>query len=263
MTNFGGTTMYWGCSGGSMSKALRHMEEPDVLLSYATNTTPWDEIKNLFIDSGGFSLMLEKGKHDPVEDYMGFVQQHGADTAALQDYPCEPGILQVYDRTVSDHQHMSVERAAENLAYIQDHGIDVEPVAVLQGWDTDDYIRCIDMYRDAGVLTDRVAVGSVCRRNAESDIRSVLNSVRAELPNRPIHAFGVKKTILKYPDMQDALDSVDSSAWYFGMYQNKPVPERAWHTCVKMYLDYKRDLYDSFNQSIQAKDGQNTLGVYQ
>jgi len=261
MTDFEDTTMFWGCAGGSQRKALRHLRERDVLLSYATGIDPWGEIDNLFIDSGGFSLMLETGEHDPVSEYMAFVEEHDANYAALQDYPCEPSILEKYDRSVKDHQYMTVEAAAENLAYIQDNNIDVEPVAVLQGWEVDDYLECIDLFRDAGVMTDYIGVGSVCRRNAEEDIRDVLTTIRSELPDKEIHAFGVKKSVLRYPDVWAALSSVDSSAWYFGMYQGKPVPERAWHTCCKLYLDYKRDLYESFNLSDQPKDGQQTLSA--
>lgn len=245
-----------------MSKALRHMRERDVLLSYATEAEPWGEINNLFIDSGGFSLMMQTGEHDSVSEYLDYVEGVDAQVAAMQDYPCEPSILQEYDRTVEDHQRMTVDRARANLEAIDDRGIDVEPMAVLQGWETEDYVECIDMFREAGVLTDYIGVGSVCRRNAETDIRDVLNTVHRELPNKKLHAFGVKKSILKYPDMRSILDSVDSSAWYFGMYQNKPVPELAWHTCTKMYLDYKRDLYDYFELSQQARDGQSTMDQY-
>jgi len=263
MTEFDGTTMFWGCNGGSMSKALRHMRERDVLLSYATDTDPWDEITNLFIDSGGYSLMLETGEHDSVNDYLDYVEAVDANIAAMQDYPCEPGILNEYDRTVADHQAMTVDRARANLNEMRVRGLNTEPMAVLQGWEPDDYLNCIDMFREAGVLTDYIGIGTVCRRNAETEIREIVNTVHNELPNRKLHAFGVKKSILKYPDMRDALDSVDSSAWYFGMYQNKPVPERAWHTCTKMYLDYKRDLYDHFELSDQAKDGQATMDQYE
>ena len=264
MTDFDGLTMYWGSNGGSMAKTLQHMAEPDVMVSYATAHDPWDGASDgdLFIDSGGYSLMLRTGEHDPVDEYLEYVREYGASVAALQDYPCEPKILQEYDRTVRDHQEMTVERAAENLAYIQDHGIDAEPMAVLQGWETSDYLRCIDRFRDAGVMTDRIGIGSVCRRNATDEIRDVVTTIADELPDKRLHAFGVKKSILKYPNVRAVLDSVDSSAWYFGMYQGKPVEEPAWHTTTYKYLEYKRDLYDYFGLSEQPRDGQETMEAW-
>jgi len=259
MSDFGDLQMYWGTGSGSASKALRHMEEPDVMISYTTTQEPWDGIENLFVDSGGYSLMLQTGEHGPVSDYFEYIRDTGAAVAALQDYPCEPEILSEYGRSVRDHQERTVERAVENLAYMQDHSIDAAPMAVLQGWETEDYLRCIDRFRDAGVLTDYIGIGSVCRRGAETEIREIINQIASELPGRNLHAFGVKQSILNYPDMREALDSVDSSAWYHRMYKGKPDAEPAWHTTTKKYLDYKRKLYRQFNPGRRVADGQETI----
>ena len=262
MSDLGGLRMFWGTGSGSASKTLRHMEENDVMISYTTTQEPWDGIDNLFIDSGGYSLMLETGEHGPVSNYFEYVEDVGATVAALQDYPCEPEILSEYGRTVRDHQERTLERAAENLAYIQDHNVSAEPMAVLQGWELDDYVRCIDRYREAGVLTDYVGIGSVCRRNAESEIREIVTTIADELPHRKLHAFGVKQSILNFPEVRDALNSVDSAAWYHRMYQGKPDAEPAWHTTTKMYLDYKRKLYRQFNMDVVARDGQETMEAW-
>lgn len=262
MTTLDGLTMFWGTGSGSASKTLRHMEESDVLISYTTTQEPWDGIDNLFIDSGGYSLMLEAGEHGSVEDYFQYVSETGASIAALQDYPCEPEILSEYGRTVEDHQERTLERAIKNLAYIQDHGIDVTPMTVLQGWDAADYVRCIDRYRDAGVLTEYIGIGSVCRRGAESEIRNIVSTIADELDSHKLHAFGVKKSILNYPDAREALDSVDSAAWYQRMYNNKPDAEPAWHTTTQLYLQYKRGLYDQFNLSVKPRDGQQQLPTH-
>lgn len=262
MTDFGDVRMYWGTGSGSASKSLRHLEEPDVMISYTTTQEPWDGIENLFIDSGGYSLMLKTGEHGPVDEYFRYVSDTGATVAALQDYPCEPEILSEYGRTVRDHQERTLERAAENLAYIQDHGIDAEPMAVLQGWEVSDYVRCIERYRDRGVLTDKIGIGSVCRRGAVKEIQSIIRTVANELPGHEIHAFGVKQQILNYPEMREALNSVDSAAWYQRMYNDKPVAEPAWHTTAKKYLDYKRKMYQQFGLDTVARAGQETWDEY-
>lgn len=251
--------MFWGTGSGSATKTLRHMEEQDIMISYTTTQEPWDGIENLFIDSGGYSLMLQTGEHGSIKDYFEYIRDVGASVVALQDYPCEPEILSEYDRTTREHQERTVERAVKNIGYIEDNSILADPMAVVQGWEVEDYIRCIDRYRDRGVLTDHVGIGSVCRRNAESEIREIVTTIADEIPNKKLHAFGVKQSILNYPDVRDALDSVDSSAWYQRMYQNKPNAEPAWHTTTKMYLDYKRKLYRQFNMDVVARDGQDTI----
>jgi len=262
MTDLDGLTMYWGCASGSSIKTLRTMDESHVMISYATKNNPWNGIDNLFVDSGGYSLMLDTGEHDPVSEYFDFIERWDPSVVALQDYPCEPEILERYGRSVRDHQELTIERAAENLAYMDQHGIDAEPMAVLQGWEVDDYLRCIDRFRDAGVLTDRIGIGSVCRRGAAEDIRDIITAVRAELPDRRIHAFGVKQSILNHRDARRALDSVDSAAWYYQTYKNKPDAEPTWHTTTKMYLDYKRKLYEQFNLAEVAEKDQQTIDAW-
>lgn len=260
MTKVDDVRMFWGTGSGSASKSLRHMNEDDVMISYTTTQKPWSEIDNLFVDSGGYSLMLKTGEHGPVKDYFDYIKETGANITALQDYPCEPEILSEYDRTVRQHQELTLERAAENLAHIQDRGLDVEPVAVLQGWEVEDYIRCIDRYRDEGVMTDYVGIGSVCRRGAIEEITEIIKTIGEELPEKKLHAFGVKQSILKDAEVRRHLTSVDSSAWYQRMYKNKPQQEPAWHTTTKLYLDYKRKLYEQCNTESQPRrDDQSSM----
>lgn len=255
MTDFGPVTMYWGCAGGSQSKALRHMEEPHAMISYTSTSEIKDWMEYSFLDSGGYSLMLEKGEHPPASEYMAHVEEIEPSRYALQDYPCEPDILEEYGRTVEDHQQMSVDKARECLDYHETHGLESQPIPVMQGWEVNDYLRHVDQMRDAGCLTDSVGIGSICRRGQDSEIREVILSVADALPNgTDIHCFGVKNNILRYPQVRAVVSSVDSSAWYFRMYDDKPVDEPAWQTCVYMYIKYRRKLYEKMEQN--SGDGQ-------
>jgi len=263
MTDLDGTTMYWGCVGGSMSKALRHMEEPHVMVSYASTAKVWDWIEHSFLDSGGYSLMLDTGEHPPTDTYMDYVEDKSPTQYAVQDYPCEPEILDKYGRTVEQHQELTLERTAECLAQHQDRGIDSEIVSVVQGWDKSDYLSHIDRLRDHGCLTDTVGVGSICRRGQDQEITDVLKAVREALPARcDIHAFGVKTNILSRSDIRQTVDSVDSAAWYYQMYKDKPVDEPAWHTCVHLYLEYRRGLYEKFGLYQDNGQEQTDLAKY-
>jgi len=235
--------MYYGSAAYSSHKALRQLEESHVMVSAQTKASDWLwDIDELFVDSGGYSLMLETGEHPSPETYLNQVVEMEGDLCALQDYPCEPEILQEYDRSVADHQERTVERAAECLAQIQDRGLDVTPVTVLQGWETDEYLSHIDRLSEQGCLADYVAIGSVCRRGQTDEIREIITSVRDALPaKKKLHAFGVKYEILQYPDVRAAVDSVDSAAWeIFPNQGGRLEGEPAWQTKALRYLEYWR-----------------------
>lgn len=235
-------TFFFGAASGSARKALQQLEEPNVMLSYATeNNNPWD-CETLFIDSGGYSLMLDTGEHPPASEYIDYVEATAPEYFALQDFPCEPDVLEKYGRSVFKHREFSVEHSASCLAMARDRDLDADPVAVLQGWEPDDYLRCIERYEQEGLLTDYVGIGSVCRRNAETDIREVVTTIRDVLPKRRLHAFGVKRDVLSYPDVLRALDSADSLAYDWSY--EREVSGPWWHQVAFNYLRFKQRLYE-------------------
>lgn len=209
-------TFFFGAASGQSRAALMRLEEPHIMINYATqNNEPWGEIERLFVDSGGYSFMKGKGEYTTTDDeYLAWLEEREPELFALRDYPCEPDVLNKHDRTVADHQRRTRERHRSLLSKLPEHDLSGKPVAVLQGWDTDDYLRCVDEFRDRGLLTDYIGVGSVCRRHAQGDIRSVLSAIRDALPSRcKIHAFGVKTSVLQYSDVRDLLTSADSLAY--------------------------------------------------
>jgi hypothetical protein len=223
----GDFTVYFGASSGSTRKVMRELKEPDVMINYATrDNTPFNTIKQLFTDSGGYSFIKGKGEYQTTNaEYLDYVEKHHPHRFALRDYPCEPDVLEKHGRTVSDHQHMTVEAHSELLDQVEDRGIKSEPMSVIQGWETPEYLNHIDMLREAGALTDVVGVGSVCRRNATADILAVLNAVSDCLSgSAKMHAFGVKTDVLRgnYPDRLKSVDthSYDYRARYHAIDHN-------------------------------------------
>jgi hypothetical protein len=244
-------TFFFGAASGSARKALQQLNEPNVMLSYATkNNTPWD-CEHLFLDSGGYSLMLDTGEHPPADEYIDYVEEADPAYFALQDFPCEPDVLDTYGRSVFKHREFSVEYSASCRALAADRGINAEPVAVLQGWEPDEYLRCIERYEQEGLLTDTVGIGSVCRRNAEADIREIVLTIRDVLPKRRLHAFGVKRDVLSYPAVLRALDSADSLA-YDWSYQRE-VTGPWWHQVAFNYLRFKQRLYEVLEEPSAAE----------
>jgi len=84
----------------------------------------------------------------------------------------------------------------------------------LQGWEVKDYLRCLAIYRAAGIDLSKellVGLGSVCRRQAADEIAQIVTTL-ANLGLR-LHGFGVKTAGLQR--YGQCLVSADSLAWSF------------------------------------------------
>jgi len=202
--------MFFGAASGAERKALRRLQEPNVMISYATQeNTPWDGIDSLFVDSGGYTLMLKEGQHPPVNEYKAYIRKHEPDYWAYQDYPCEPDILETYGRSVEDH----IKRTVKRGKVFADADLPGTGVPVVQGWGVSDYLTCIGRMRDVGILpAERVGIGSVCGRDSPAEIAEIIRRVGSEL-DCDIHGFGVKSTALSYPSVRKVLSSADSLAY--------------------------------------------------
>jgi hypothetical protein len=245
---------FFGAASGQSRAALQKLEEPNVMLSHATrDNDPWDGIERLFVDSGAFSYFAPapkgKGLSDyPTDDrdYLDWVREVAPTYWATRDYPCEPELLDYHDRTVVTHQQYTTERTIELFDLADDLGdVPGQRLAVLQGWSLQDYLDHLDQLRDHGLITDRLGIGSVCRRNREAEIRRIVLAVRDELPSSvELHAFGVKQHSLQYPDVLDALASADSNA--FNRRAQGDAYERGvshtWRESAFHYLKVKRQL---------------------
>jgi hypothetical protein len=133
------------------------------------------------IDSGGApqTIKAHGGHPDTIDDYLSYIQnppikygdeidpqrelpaQERTDTGdieivqfALRDWPCEPDVQSALGLTVEQLQHRTLVDHINMMNRIEDMNLDAKPVAVLQGWTVEDYLDCIDMYRDHGLLTD-------------------------------------------------------------------------------------------------------------
>jgi hypothetical protein len=258
-----GFTFFFGAASGSSKKALRRLEESDVMINYAThNNYPWSSIDNLFIDSGGYSFMLGKGEYTTTNDeYLEYIDEHNPDKWALRDYPCEPEVLREHNRSVLDHQQMTIDRHRDLLNLYDDRSGICEPYTVLQGWDTDDYINHIDSHIDAGTLTDNVAIGSVCRRNRENEIAEIITTVADSLPNRvkTLHAFGVKGSVLTHTRVQQCLSSADSLSYDFNSQWGDGTTGKTWTDKAFHYLKHRRRLNRIMQSNNQSETEQTTL----
>nr|WP_205267521.1 hypothetical protein [Mycolicibacterium sphagni] len=129
-------------------------------------------------------------------------------------------------------QDLSPRRTVENFVELQalwdGKSYDNPYMPVIQGWLPEDYLRCLDLYAKYGVdLTNYpiVGVGSVCRRQASSQIDTVISTILHRDPEMPLHAFGVKAGGLKLYGRK--IYTSDSLAW---SYQARREPPLAGHT---------------------------------
>ncbi len=177
----------------------------------ARRRTPPVSVTNWALDSGGFTEIHKFGGWQvSASEYADEVRRYasevgGMDWCAPQDWMCESSALEATGLTVAEHQT----RTTENFLELR-QALGSVVIPVIQGWSTDDYQRHRDAYGTAGVDLEgerRVGVGSICRRNADTDVGRVLVAMK---PLRT-HAFGVKgSALVRY---QDFLTSADSMAW--------------------------------------------------
>ena len=163
------------------------------------------------LDSGGFTELRLFGEWRTTEDeYVADVERYRSEIGHLEwvapmDWMCEPFMLRRTGLTLAEHQERTVEnflRLRERLGYLV--------IPVLQGWERDDYHRCIGMYEAAGVELEEellVGIGSVCRRQDTAEAERIFRS----LDFLRMHGFGIK--IAGISAFGDVLASSDSMAW--------------------------------------------------
>lgn len=169
---------------------------------------------NWIQDSQGFTRISQYGEYDlSPKEYVAQTNRWsrcGHMVAAVsQDYMCEKFILEKWNRTVKDHQRMTVERYYQ----IIDENPNVYIMPVLQGYTIDEYLNCVDMYGfKEGTY---IGIGSVCKRNANVGIiREIIKQVK-DYSGYKIHGFGLKLTALMDKETRTLLESADSMSWSF------------------------------------------------
>jgi hypothetical protein len=187
------------------------------------------------LDSGGFTELSTHGawRFRPAE-YIEAVERYeheigNLEWAAPMDWMCEPFVTAKTGLSVRHHQEMTV----ENLLELQGWG---PFIPVLQGFELDDYLRCVELYREAGVdLTTfpTVGIGSVCRRQHTDEIARIMAEV-SSLGIR-LHGFGVKTSGL--PKYGHLLTSADSTAWSLDARYSDPLPGHTHKNCANC-IDY-------------------------
>ena len=211
---------------------------------WARAIMPWS------LDSGGFTevamrggwTLSAKGYVDAARlyrDEIGLLQW-----AAPQDWMCEPVALKATGLSVAEHQR----RTIENFLELKSIAPEMPWIPVLQGWEPDDYRRCIEQYYSAGVdlaAENLVGVGTVCRRQSHNEAGTILKTIHACGVTK-LHGFGFK--VLGIRAWGKLLVSADSLAWSFdARYAQKRLPDcthkaRSCQNCLRYALWWRENL---------------------
>lgn len=176
------------------------------------------------LDSGGFTQLSSNQDgwppncEEPYVDKVRFYRTAGGlDFASPQDWMCEPWLMN--GRTVAEHQR----RTVQNFLRLKELAADIPWIPVIQGWELDDYVACVELYLENGIdlrQYRRVGIGSVCRRQATDDIGAIFQLMHEE--GISCHGYGVKvQGLEKYGEY---LGSADSMAWSYGARWDPPLP---------------------------------------
>jgi hypothetical protein len=242
--------MYYGAASGQQRSALRRLEPEGVMISHATqNNGMLLGDHETFIDCGGYHHMVSGAPEydDSDREYLAYIHEHRPDLWALRDYPCEPDLLDQIGRSVADQQRRTTDKHISLYNIVSGSWMADRAVVVVQGWTLRDYLECLDAFRDHGLPLDRVAIGSVCRRGQDEDIAEIVLALRDELgEDAYLHAFGVKSDVLRFREVADALDSVDSAA--YDVAESRVPSTRSdgesftWRDSARAYLNWRHRL---------------------
>lgn len=211
------------------------------------------------LDSGGFSELSMYGEwRTTAAQYLDEVRRFRDDVgnlewAAVQDWMCEPFILEKTGKTIAEHQERTIDSYLDLRA-----AMDFQWTPVLQGWRVDDYWRHWARYQARGINLESlplVGVGSICRRQGTSEAVEILASLAHA--GLSLHGFGFKQKGLQ--SARSYLASADSLAWSYQARRNPALPGCVKHKNCANCLKYALGWRDRLLNDLRPKPQQESL----
>jgi len=170
--------------------------------------------RDWFLDSSAYTCITQFGKFNfSYGKYLSIVDLQEPKLFANMDWCCEPIALKSSGLNVLQHIGHTIENGRQLIDYDRKRF-----VMVIQGWELKDYITCIDYCRDYGLLTNILGIGTVCCRKNPKELFDILLGIESALPDWcKLHCFGLSIDLLKYKEIFDRIDSIDTSAWQRSM----------------------------------------------
>jgi hypothetical protein len=186
---------------------------PRAMLSYnylRTIKHPWNNINiPWMMDSGAYSVILKYGKYPYMpEQYAEGIKAWRPDISWTMDYPCEQKVREAGKYTPLTAQDMTI----RNQISLLDQGVETQ--MVVQGYEPDEYLENLDKIKSAGLLTQHLGIGSICRRGQVKEIARIIRLIHNNVPGWvKLHGFGIKTSVLAQTDARFYLYSADSQSW--------------------------------------------------
>ena len=179
----------------------------------------------LLIDSGGFASLFQNAKVNEVEglgvletltdgktetlhprDVLEFQERH-ADVAFTLDFPIPPSMDLREARRRNKLTIANARWAIDNR-----RRKDMLLYACVQGWDVESYRSCASTYADLGF--DGIAIGGLVPRISDlEEVLRIVDAIRASVPDKTLHVFGLGKPSIVASLFQRGVHSVDSSSY--------------------------------------------------
>ncbi len=214
------------------------------------------------LDSSAFSEIEKHGEFiTSPTDYVAaarlYTQEIGKPQfAGIQDWMCEVPMLKKTGLSIREHQR----RTIVSYQTLKSIAPEINWLPTLQGYSRDDYNRHLDDYTDAGIdllQFERVGLGSVCRRQATTEIFNVVYSLASQ--GLRLHGFGIK--LLGLARCKDYLVSADSMAWSYVARRSPPLKNHVhgnYGNCAncKVYAElwYRLKVWPLINGSTGVRD---------
>lgn len=175
-------------------------------------TKPWDNIEHLFIDSGGYSRIINNDGYETTpKKYIQFIKEHERELYALRDFPVtednKNNTVKLQKKCIEEYEHM--------LKLHDEHNIESTPVPVIHGYTAEDYIGMVLMLKSKNIFekTDYVGIGSLKQYDGQQ-VKDIIKKVKAYIPdNIKIHGFGIDINTFIDNDLYPLLDSADSQSY--------------------------------------------------
>lgn len=179
----------------------------------------------LMIDSGGFASLFESSQVIAKKG-LGVLKtqisqkkeaMHPADVLDLQeqiadvgftlDFPIPPGMD---EKEARKRQRLTIANA--HWAIGNRRRQDLRLYAVIQSWDVESARACAKEYKNMGF--DGIAIGGLVPRSRNLElVIKIVDVVKNEIPDLPLHVFGLGKPEIVEKLYQADVDSVDSSSY--------------------------------------------------
>lgn len=165
-----------------------------------------------WLDSGGYNLLNIYGYYPfSVINYANLVAYLQPHFYATMDYSLEPSITRLSNLETNESRIQATVAAAIELVEWENQ-LPGKLVPVIQGYSLSEYLFCLELYREAGLIRQYMAVGSMCRRRNSAVLGELISGIHRaaqEYGCERLHFFGLKLSpdLIKHEDMIWSRDS--------------------------------------------------------